>query len=156
MTNRTAGYLLLEALIGIAVFGVLVTMLLPTIGFLLQRSRASIANTDANLVLQEGIEVPYNIFSANWNAYPNGTYAIAEDFTSGSPRWSLISQASDVIDGKFTRIIEISPVTRNPISGIQGTGEVDPNSRTVKTTVSWKQGQQTNTVTASLLLISNL
>jgi type II secretory pathway pseudopilin PulG len=153
MTDRRIGYVLLEALLGIAIFGILVTMLLPTIGFLLQRSRISIANTDANLVLQQGIEVAYNVFSAHWDAYPTGTYAIAEDLTSGVPRWTLIDQPSEVVDGKFTRVIEISQVKRNPTTGISGSGDVDPYSRMVKTTVFWQQGEEKNLISADLLLI---
>ena len=85
MKHKRNGYILLEALVAIAVMGFLIISVLPSVGFLLQRSRGSVVNTDANLYLQEGMEVAYNVFAADWDT-PNGTYMVAVDNSQGASK----------------------------------------------------------------------
>ena len=153
--KRLQGYILLEALVALAIMGFLVISILPSIGFLLQRSRAAAVNTDANLVLQQGMEVAYNVFSvgANWSpdTYPNGTYQVILDSTGTKPTWTLTPAPNELVQGKYTRTITIGPVYRDTQGKIQPSGDIDPRSKRVTVSVQWAPLAP---ISAQLLLIN--
>ena len=155
--SQCHGYLLLEVLIAVVLLSVIAVSILPTINFMLTRSRRSTFDSQASLVLQAGMEGTYHIFMDNWQAYPHGRYKLISDIsTSDKPRWILLPLAPDeehLIQSKYKRVIEIQPITRDPQTGVQGPGNTDPDSRAVVTKVSWDEAGIAKNISAQLLLV---
>ena len=146
-----AGYLILETLLATALLGLLITSIFPAVNFLLKRHKRSQFDTEASLLLQEGMEVSYNAFLYDWHACSSGSCQVAVKAPS---QWILLPGMQTNIAGKFDRTIEILPVCRSVSGEIKecaSPAEVDQNSRLVRVTVNWSQA--TKPVSASLLLI---
>lgn len=152
--HQTKGYLLLEILIATVIFGLLITSVVPTLGFLLKRVAKSNDDISANLILEEGVETTYNVLTTHWGQYPDGTYITSVDTTGATPVWTLIEGESDQLEAKYTRIITVASVHRNETTGIMGTGPIDPNSKMVTSSVSWKSGTKDQNVSARLLVVN--
>lgn len=148
---RTKGFLLVDVLIAAAFLGVITVTLFPTIGFLLRRNKITQGTVEANLLVQEGIEIAYNAFANDWHAYPAGSYIKA--FDSGNNTYILTSGMDEAIEAKYTRTITISDIKRSSTTGQQDdTGNPDSKSKKITTSVTWKQGEEDVTQQASLLL----
>jgi type II secretory pathway pseudopilin PulG len=146
------GYLILESLIALVVLGVIIASVIPTVNFMLRRTQRSKYDTQASLLLQEGMEVVYNIFATDWNAYGPGSYKIVIDSSGSQPVWSLMHGTENNIAAKFMRKIEILPVNRDASTGDMGGGPPDGNSRMVKTTIQWQENGNPVEISAQLLL----
>jgi type II secretory pathway pseudopilin PulG len=154
------GYLILETLISSALLGVIVVAIIPTINFMLLRSKRAIVDTQAALVAQTGLEATYHIFLnlSDWNTYSAGTsYQLLTNLENPiSPKWELAalpSGSTQMIQSKYERTITISTVSRDINTGAQlATGTIDPNNRKITTTVSWTQAGIKKQISAELLL----
>jgi type II secretory pathway pseudopilin PulG len=130
------GFLLMDVLVAAAFMGIITVTLFPTVAFLLRRNTATQATVEANLLIQEGIETAYNIFSLNWNAYPAGEYSTALDTTFDPPQYILVSPpTTDLIEARYTRIVTIEDVKR---INTDGNEYVDAKSRKIISKVMWK------------------
>lgn len=152
--NLSSGYLILEALISIVILGVLVVSIFPTINFMLRRGRRSKYDAQASVLLQEGMEATYNIFTSNWDAYTPGDYDVIPAFNGTSYTWTLEPPTGIPHEARFTRIIKVEQVCRD------GSGNVievagcppDANSKKITTTITWDEpGAQP--ISAKLLLV---
>lgn len=156
LAKQSRGYLLLETLISIVMLGMIVVAVFPTVSFLVRRSKRSVYDTQASLLLQEGLEVAYNVFftSSTWDAY-------LTDGRSYKPvhngAWSLIEGTDVGLETRFDRTIVVNQVCRDAASKgeqvICPAGTVDPNSKNVVTTVIWEENGLPKSITASLLLL---
>jgi len=136
MKKGSKGFLLMDVLVAAAFMGVITVTLFPTVAFLLRRNTATQATVEANLLIQEGIETAYNIFSINWNAYPAGEYSSALDTTVDPPQYILVSPPTpDLIEARYSRIVTIEDVKR---INTDGTEYVDAKSRKITSKVMWK------------------
>ena len=162
------GFLLIEALVAIVLLSIVVVSVFPTLDFMVRRSKTSTFNVEANLLLQEGIEVPYNIFLGDWSAMgsdPQGQYKTAEVLESGREHWALLPCSPDpndctsdpdtLLEAKYRRIITLSPVLRDPVTGVQQSGGIsDQFSRKIMTTISWDENGTPKSVSGELLLVN--
>ena len=159
LPTRSRGYILLEAILAIAVFAMVVFSVVPMISFLLRRSARSAYETRAAALLQEGMEATYNIHVSNWDAYPiDGTYHPGKSVNN---RWILFQGEQNNLETLFTRSITIKRPCRNNGNGelLQNqdavcTGIRDPNSRIVTTTITWEEEGKQNSIEAKLLLVN--
>ncbi len=128
---RKQGYILLDALVGAAMLGIILAALLPTIGLLNIKASKSSFETEATTILVSGIEKAYNDSLTNWS-------------------FSVIP--SELVHAKFTRVMAILPVCRDS-GGLQTTcGTLDSDSKIVKATVTWDESGVSKNITSQLLL----
>jgi Tfp pilus assembly protein PilV len=160
--NHT-GFMLIEALISVAVFALMVTSIIPVLNFMFKQSTRSKYEQEASLLVQEGLEVSYNLFTADWEAYPAGeTYHPALFYTGpGSEdfQWTLETGSDAALMTRYNRSITIENVCRSSTTGQSVSpctypDAIDPNSRLVKTKVTWVEASKPKEVMASLLLVN--
>ncbi len=152
------GTTLLEVLISLAILGILMGSFFPTVAFLTRQSRKFQYDSEASSVLQEGMEIAYNVFLTNWNAVSDtGTYHPVLNASVDPNIWGL-EPDEKMVRSRYTRKIEVFRVCRNLSSGQQKTGECisgndyDLNSRLIKTTVIWKENQVDREIASELLI----
>jgi hypothetical protein len=142
----------LEILISALIMGIVIASVFPTLGFLLRRVKRSSDDIQANLLLQEGMEITYAALVTDWSAFGNDSYKTSLDLTAPEPSWTILPAAEDVIEAKYHRTITVSPITRDEVSGVIGPGSVDPASRMVTTTVTWESAGVTKQIHADLIV----
>lgn len=151
------GFLIIETLISIVILTMVLLSLFSMVSFLQRRTVKSGFETDASLLMQEGMEIAHTALLANWEKYDDGVYSPAFDAVQGN--WVLVEGEETNLQALFTRKIELTKVCRNPVTGekldISGscTGILDENTRTVKTTISWSDKGQMEEIAASLLVL---
>ena len=150
----SGGYLLLEILIATVIFGFLIASVVPTLGFLLKRVAKTNDDISANLILANGVETTYTVLPRHWGQYPDGTYITSVDTTGSTPVWTLIEGTTDELEAKYSRVITLSSVRRNESTGVMGSGLVDPNSKMITSSVSWKSGTKNQNVSTHLLVVN--
>ncbi len=146
----------MDVLLAAAFLGVITITLFPTVAFLMRRSTITQGTVEANLLVQEGIEIAYNAYAINWTAYDVGTYVTAFDNNTKTYILDPLIPGvnDDPLEAKYTRTITVENVSRTgaPEWKQDPTGTVDPKSKKITTTVQWKQGETTVSQQASLLL----
>ncbi len=148
--QKSSGFLILESLLAIVIFGILIVSIFPTINFMFKRMHRTKYDAQGSLLLQEGMEVAYNVFSANsdWSLYPVGADKIYKPIRIGAlETWGLELGNEGLLQTRFTREIVIVEVCRNaageristPLSGLCAPGTADASGRIVRTTVTWDE-----------------
>ena len=155
-------FTIIEVVTAVVVLTIIATSFFPILGWMITKSRKLQYDTQASLVLQEGTEVAYNIFAAdwddNWTIYSEGS-SYHPEVLAGSGTWGLGDGAETGVSGRFDRKIEIFRVCRNNGDGKILTGACPPNSSTwdkssrrVVTTVGWTELGKKREVSAQLLI----
>lgn len=156
--KNNKGYFLIEALLSIVIFSMIILSLFSMINFLQRRAVQSTFETDAGLLLQDGMEIAHSSLLSDWAGYSDGTYYPVFDVDANS--WILIEGEETGLEVIFTRKIEIKRVCRNVNTGERieftniCTGEIDPNSRVVKTIINWVEDDQAKEIGAELLVLN--
>ena len=151
------GLTLLEVIISLGMLAVIMSVVLPVMGWLITRSRQLEYENQAGVVMAAGMEVAYNVLLADWDkAVAGGTYQIGVELKSdGSREWTLVS-GSGLVQSRFTRWVEVSQVCRDGQSGERkdcGQGTADVNSKLLKTSVKWMEKQTEKTIGSELLVV---
>jgi prepilin-type N-terminal cleavage/methylation domain-containing protein len=161
--KKVKGFTLLEVILALVLLSMLATTFLPIMGWLISRSTRSQYDAQAGEVLQEGMEVAYNVlisgWDKDWSRWPMGVYHPAVD-TSFEPNvWTLVPGSQSEVEARFAREIKISPVCREVNTGRRGgeppcpeSWQEDANSKLVKTTVKWQEEGRPKSLTAELLV----
>ncbi|MEK7165318.1 MAG: hypothetical protein AAB874_00740 [Patescibacteria group bacterium] len=156
------GYFIMEAILSVAIMGMIAVTIMPTLNFLLTRTKKSIHETEATLLLQEALEVTYHVFMTtnDWVTFtaPN----VYKPVHNG--KWELIEGSDVNLEALFGRKIEINFVCRNTETGMQiedpGCSPThpsfDPNSRKIMVTVSWNEPSGLREIKGDLLVIKQL
>lgn len=97
---------------------------------------------EASYLAQEGIEAARSIRDQNWGNISSlltgmDYFLIASQ--SEENEWILTTLNPGLIDGIFSRIINIDSVLRDSNDDISGSGASDPNSRKITVKISWDQ-----------------
>lgn len=160
--EKYKGYVLLEALLSIVVLSIVVLAIFPMLTFLLRRSERSKYESRAGVLLQEGMEVAYNVLLSGWDSYPQGNYVKAVDLVNNN--WLLSKGDQENLEGKFTRRIEITDVCRDPSndgkpvdsSTYSGScpGITDSDSRWVKVVLEWEEAGTQKKIVANLMALN--
>lgn len=152
------GFFLIEALLSIVIFSVLLLSLFSMISFLQRRSVRSTFESDASILLQDGMEIAHSSLLANWTGYQDSTYFPV--FDADRNTWILVQGEETELEARYSRKIELKRVCRNANTGERiefgsvCTGDLDPNSREITTTVSWTEVEEQKEISASLLVIN--
>jgi hypothetical protein len=135
----------------------------PTLGWLITKAKALRYESQAAVLLQESMEVVYNVFLQDWSGvygtFGDGVYHPAREATvdPSVQKWTLAEGEKTGVETRFTRKIELVSVCRNSADGSQsgcgpGAG-TDLNSRKVRSEIAWVEGGVTRTLKAELLLV---
>ena len=150
------GFYILETLLAIVMLSMVLMSLFSMVSFLQRRTVKSSYDTDASLLLQEGMEIAHSALLASWEGYPDGIYSPA--FDSDEQNWVLIEGEETNLQALFTRRITLVTVCRDSSSGerldtSECSGQIDKNSRIIKTTLIWSDNGNTSEVEGSLLVL---
>lgn len=156
MKNKN-GFVILEALLAIVVLTMVVLSVVPMLSYLLKRTAKSRYEPQAALLLQEAIEISYNIFVSDWDAYPIDS--IYHPGKSANGKWVLFNGSQDKIETIYNRSIEIKRACRNANGDIVDaigncTGVKDNDSRIVNAKVTWDDSGVTKEISGQLLLVN--
>lgn len=152
------GYFLIEALLSVVIFSMLLLSIFSMISFLQQRTVRSSFESDATLLLQDGMEIAHSVLQSNWN-YPDGVYYPSFMVDGNNSAWTLVEGEEINLEARYGRKIELKRVCRDQTTGDRiaytgvCTGALDSSSREIITTVSWMEENQPKSITASLLVI---
>lgn len=161
------GYLILETLVAIAVLGILIAAIFPTINFMLKRLRRTKYDAQASLLLQEGMEVAYHVFvnSSDWASvdttkiYQPAQEIIVPVTVPPTYKWALAEWDTIPVETRFVRKIEVLHVCRDAAGKQTETtidsctvGTLDAKSLLVKTSIQWDEPSHPEALTANLLL----
>jgi Tfp pilus assembly protein PilV len=150
------GYFLIEALLSIVIFSVLILSIFSMISFLQNRTKRSNFESEASILLQDGMEIAHSALLADWDGYPEDTYFPALDADSNT--WLLLPGVETDLQARYTRSIEVKDVCRDVSTGeiIRSScvGEIDEISKEIVTTLSWKERDLDQELTARLLILN--
>lgn len=143
-----SGQTVVEVIVAMTLFAILATGSVVVILGSFLTSRQGEEEARAAFLAQEGLEAVESIRNRGWATLVDGSYGLS---TSGTT-WSF-SGTSQVIE-KYTRVIQVSSVSRNASGDIVTTGgTVDPNTKRVESRVTWNfVPTSTNTVRMTQLM----
>jgi len=160
-SSNNEGYLLIGALISVVLFVMVTVSLFSPLTYILVRSERSRSDSEASLILQEGIEVAYNVLMSDWKGYGEGEYYPAVAYLAGREVWAMMPGREDGVRTKYSRWVELEKVCRRPKGSKDageivscGEGEVDENSQVVRGVVEWKEKGEEKRIEAELLVIN--
>ncbi len=160
MNSKKSGFFIVEVLIAVTVFVSLVLIIFLSTSFIFLKVDKSRYEADASLLVEEGLEVSYNVLLTDWSL-AEGTYWPA--ISSG--KWTLLPEddPEEGLEAMFSRTLEIFNVCRYPqgnphageIMDILGncTGIVDEDSKLIKVSVSWVEDGKTRSLEGELLAV---
>lgn len=140
--DNKKGISIIEILIVIAIIVIALTSLLGLIVFSLKVSTLMKETTQANNLAQETLEAVRNFRDGtDWNADGLGALTAGVIYypqKSGDtpPKWQILS-GEETVNG-FTRKVVFDEVYRDVNDNIVETGDIDPDTIKVITTISWK------------------
>lgn len=152
------GYFLIEALLSLVFFSILLLSVFSMISFLQRRTVRSNFESDAGLVLQDGMEITHSVLLSDWLGYADGVYHPVYD--ADGDTWILMGGPEDNLETRFSRGIEIKRVCRDASTGerIESAGvclaDLDRNSREVTVSVSWLEEGAMKNIDAKLLILN--
>lgn len=141
--KKNAGFGVVEILVAAAIIG---TAIFSLFNVFVLASRVSAEAGDkvrANFLAEEGLEAVRYLKDDSWSrniaSLTAGTnYYLS--FNSGTSRWSIGTTNPGAIDGKFTRVITLSNVSRDSSDNIVSSGGTnDPNTKQFSVTITWSE-----------------
>jgi type II secretory pathway pseudopilin PulG len=156
--NKTRGAILLESLLAIVVFTIIIMAIVPMLSFLLRRTDSSRFEVQAAALVQESLEVGYNEFANDWQAYPAGVYHP----TRGPHRWRLKEGDQTSVQTRFNRSLRIQVGCRNAkgeltnldSNGCNDIDTRDQNTKILTARVEWEEAEQKKDIKAQLILVN--
>jgi len=145
------GQSIIEIIIALALFVIIAGSAAVAILSSFTTTRLAKEETQASMFANQGLEAVQSIRNQDWDNLTNGNHGLV----GSSSIWAF-SGISDDPDGsgKFSRIIAISDVYRDP-DGQIGTpgGTLDPTTKLIQATVTWDfTPSRTNAVSLSIYL----
>ena len=136
--KATRGFTMLEILIGASIITASFLGVLTVFDRLTKASRQMVELTQANFLLEEGLEAARLWRDTGWanlGNWPNGT---AYYLTWNGSKWAT-STSNVFLDGKFERKVTVANVQRDNTSQdiVLSGGTVDANTKLVTMTVAW-------------------
>jgi len=147
--QKNKAFSIVEVVVACAIISVTVLALMSTAGKSIQVSNQTIMQSQATLLIEEGVEAVKSIRDNNWtniSGLTNSTNYYLFFYTTTN-QWSLITSQTAPngsiptypIDGAFTRNVVFSSVYRNASNDIANSGTLDTGTKKVTVTVSWNK-----------------
>ena len=147
---------LLEVVISLGMLAVIMSVVFPVMGWLITKSKQLEYENQAGVVMATGMEVAYNVLLSDWNGVaPGGTYQPGTAVGGEGLQWTLVN-GTGLAQARFTRWIEVSEVCRDAQTGERvgcDAGDVDQNSKLLKSYVRWTEKQAEKTISSELLMV---
>lgn len=153
--NTQIGSGLLETVLAVAVLAIILTGFVQSIiGFSRTEIKAKYRSESA-LAAQEGIEVAYNLARTDWDQFSQLDGIFHPVINSQSVSLESGSKALE-INSQLQRSITITQARRDSNTDvISDSGNLDPNTRRIESSVYWGNGSKDKKVTY-VIYISNL
>lgn len=147
---QNKGFGLIEIVVGVSILAVS----LVGIGAVAQRSlalsRASLQETQANFLLEEGSEVVRFFRDTAW-VNISGLSTTTTYYLTYGTKWATTTTLTKV-DNVFTRSITVADVKRDVNDDIASSGTYDAGTKKISVTLSWPNGIATSTKTVQFYL----
>ena len=152
------GLTIIEVLVALVFLSLVTVSIFPMVGWLITRSRQAQYDSQAAIVMQDGVETAYSVLMTDWNAMTAGeVYSPQVVLTGTGQHWGM-SLGESQVEARFTRGVRVETVCRNPGSGeIEDCGpgtDVDDKSKALNTTVRWLEKGIPKQIAASLLVVN--
>ena len=128
----SSGIALVEALVALALFAVIAATGVTALSLTLRSGTMSTDRLRATLLAKEGLEAAQQLQQSDWSNLAVGTSGLVWNGTS----WT--QQGTTDLSGKFQRSISVDLAQRDGSGTIVETGEADPETKQVTSTVSWQ------------------
>lgn len=143
--SRRRGYLLVELLVGAAIVAGALVALVGAVNQLAVGARENVAATQAGFLAEEGLEAARLWRDTSWdNKVANLSLGQNYYLVWNSNRWEA-SVTPSLIDGKFSRVVEVSSAYRDGNNNLVENGTLDSEARLITTTVGWASKNGTST-----------
>lgn len=152
--NRARGFGLVEIIVAVSLIVTGLVALMGTSALSHQVAGDATRELQAAFLLEEGVEAVKSLRDKSWQTYISplvaGTGYYLSYVSIGSYNKWVLTTPSSVIDGVFTRKVQIGNVYRDANDDIAASGTLDVNTKQVTVTVSWQgRGGVTKTKTVS-------
>ncbi|MBI4136130.1 MAG: type II secretion system protein [Candidatus Vogelbacteria bacterium] len=146
--KATWGFTMLEILIGASIIIASFLGVLTVFDRLTKSSRQMVELTQANFLLEEGIEAARTWRDSGWANLGNWPTETEYYLTWSGGKWAT-STINFYLDGKFERRVKVLNVNRDNTSQdiILNGGTDDPNTKLVTVTVAWSASGEAATTT---------
>ena len=136
---------LVEVLIATAIILITLSGLIAAYNFYLKNALLNLKTLQASLLAEEGIEALRSLRDTGFatQIVPLGTGTTHYFGWTGSTFTATTSNI--LIDGFYERKFVLDPVYRDSADKIAGGGTLDPNTKKVTVSVSWRVGNSTTT-----------
>lgn len=161
--KNSSGFTIIEVIIATTIISITIFALMSTAQKGIELSNQALRQSQANTLLEEGVEALKSIRDVDWDIISNLT--LETDyylfFNTTTNTWVLdLSSVVPVgsipvypIDSIFTRKIVIFPVNRDSNDDITEIGTLDIRTKKIEVTVSWVNSSGTKSKTLSFYLI---
>lgn len=161
MRTKSA-FTMIEVLVALGMVSVVVASVVPIVSWLVTRSRYVSYDVAASLLLQEGMEVSYNVlvssWDADWSQYPAGVYHPLVNVAADPQVWVLLPGGQTDLQTRFNREVSIDPICRKNDTGERVVfpcppgSTVDNRTKVVTTTVKWQEVEKQRSISSELLV----
>jgi len=153
----SAGFALVEIVIGSAIIVSAVLSLITVYNTYLLHGLSNSKNIQAGLLLEEGIEAVKFLRDRGWTVYiqpltSNNAYRLV--WSSGT--WTSSSASQPYIDNIFDRTFILEDVRRDGSDRIASSGTLDPDTKKLTVTVAYRAAGTATTTKTMSTYITNL
>lgn len=142
-----------EIVIGSAIISLVLLSVSSAFNSSLKGSRAVAKKTQANFLAQEGIEAVRILRDNGWQNVSGLSDGENYYFAWSAGTWATTT-SNAFIDGTFERKFTVLNAYRDGNDNIAQSGTLDPNTKKVTVSVSWREGLSTTTESISAYLIN--
>lgn len=150
-TKKVKGFGLIEIVVGLGILALSFVGIITVGQTFLRMSVQSVQETQANFLLEEGVEVVRSFRDISWSNIENLNIGTKYYFSFSDGTWAT-STTLVLIDNRFERKFFVSSVNRDSNDNISPTGTIDSGTRKITVTVDWRTPVGTSTKTAMIYL----
>jgi len=135
--NQTSrGFTLVEIIVACAIMSLVSITLMTSATKGIELSDRALKQSQASMLLEEGVEATKSIRDNNWSEISSLSGNNYLSFNTSL--WSLSSSNPvEIIDGIFTRTVQVSDVYRDNNDDISSTGTLDDDTKRINVIVEW-------------------
>jgi type II secretory pathway pseudopilin PulG len=156
ITRVNKGVSLVEVIVSATIITVFLSALVSLYNLQMNVIFRSARQVKATFLAEESIEAVKYMRDVSWNSYISPLSSNVDYYLVWqSGKWDTTT-TNTYIDGLFERKMTLFPVSRDAQSNIVSSGgTLDPNTKKLTTTISWREGSATSTKVVSTY-VSNL
>lgn len=149
--NLKKGMSLVEVVIGGAIVTLLIGSLIASLNLFLNAETRNTAKIQSSFLTEEGLEAIRFLRDNSWTTNISPLLLDTPYYLSFDTTWHITS-TNVYIDSMFERSFLVEAVYRNGSDDISDSGILDPNTKKITVSVSWREGHGTTTKTMTAYL----